>query len=179
MNLGEPFTEPVQIQIVTIARSQHRQGRPLRCSLQRKRGHSLAMVSKVLAQRRRLTVVLAVAFEQQVRLRDGQGLHFCHSRGLRQPRIGSVDLDSRVPLAGATARLNVDGRQHEVKCDDRGAFRFSEIPRGVEFQLTFEAAGYMRYERGGRCPTGSQIDLGILPMLPDRFVKKHKAESAW
>jgi S1-C subfamily serine protease len=85
-----------------------------------------------------------------------------------------VDLDSRAPLAGAVVRATGEGRDREATTDGRGAFRIEGVARGVPGNLVAQVAGYVPLSRSFTGPVDRPVlDLGTLPVLPDRFVHKH------
>jgi hypothetical protein len=85
-----------------------------------------------------------------------------------------VDLDSRAPLPGAALRAIAEGRTLEGTTDTRGTFRLEGLARGVPGDLRVELPGYVAYSRNFTGPVDRPVlDLGILPILPDRFVHKN------
>jgi S1-C subfamily serine protease len=85
-----------------------------------------------------------------------------------------VDLDSRAPLASAPVRAISEGRTQETSTDGKGSFRFEDLARGVPGELRVELPGFVSFSRGFTGPVDRPVlDLGTLPVLPDRFVHKN------
>jgi S1-C subfamily serine protease len=85
-----------------------------------------------------------------------------------------VDLDSRAPLPGAPVRAVADGRTTEATTDAGGTFRLEGLARGVPGEVLVDLPGYVAFSRNFTGPVERPVlDLGTLPVLPERFVHKN------
>jgi protocatechuate 3,4-dioxygenase beta subunit len=85
-----------------------------------------------------------------------------------------VDLDSRAPLVDAPVRAECEGRTREAITDGKGSFRLEDLARGVPGELRVQLPGFVSLSRTFTGPVDRPVlDLGTLPVLPDRFVHEN------